>query len=283
MPVPPEPIVRAARRWIELLPTTEPNRLRTLFATYPEFSDLTSTQYETAYSLLESFGVLPLRDNLQHNLRKFLEGILRASNPLWLKDADDLIRNPGEVPQDASSIAAALGLSDIDTFASVKSVSGKVNLAEREALGAAGENELVALLRKSLDGEVEQVSLDSDGFGYDIRVTCPELIARLEVKSTTKINQPRVFISRHEYDVMQADEHWHMILVQLSADLRLVRLSTVSRLWIELSAPVDVTSVGRWESASLRLPKEALIPGVPGLHSVMRGRPELLVGAPSGT
>ncbi|MEU1895572.1 protein NO VEIN domain-containing protein [Streptomyces pristinaespiralis] len=282
MPVPPEPVLRAAVRWLERLPASGTVRVRALFATHSDFSDITPTQYEAAYTWLEATGLLDdLRSSIPGHRRVF-DAAIAHSGASWLPDADLLIRSQDELPDDVLRAASSLGLSSGEAFRQLAAVWGKVDTRERERIGTAGELALVELLAASTSERVEHIAAWSDGFGYDIAVHATRYPGHLEAKSTTRRGRLTVFLSRNEYETMLRDPHWELVAIRLSEDLRPEAIATVPKEWIVRQAPTDQGSRGRWESCRLDVPPDVPVPGIPRIAPVLAaGGSRLLDGTAS--
>ncbi len=284
MLVPPDAVLEAARRWLEHLPASGPVRTHALFRTQSELSDLTPTQYASAYDWLQEVQLIDAQGRvaaLARTAEAIREALLEASvrGALWLKDADVLIREPGELPEDALMAAEALGISPGEAFSVVRRAWGRVDTAERERIGSAGEKALVKLFEKETDVQVRHVAAEADGYGYDISVDTAGVVSHLEVKSTTRRNRLLVYLSRNEYETMLSDPDWVLVAVRLDADLRLVRVETVDLYWVSEAVPRDSGLGGRWGSVRLDIPESALVPGIPKLaeavrHPLLRDRAE---------
>jgi hypothetical protein len=248
--------------------------LRALFASAAEFCDLTPVQYADALSwlrrtgLVDSSGRLTTKALMAPSVQlAVLEAALEHSAALWMANADQLVRAADELPEDALAAGLALGLSELDTFATVQRVWGRVDTAERERVGFAGEVAVFDLLSAAIDGDIRHVAAYADGYGYDIAVDTVSQSAHLEVKATTSRVQLRIFLSRNEYETMLRDPAWFLIAIRLDADLRPMAVASVSRQWIAETAPSDRLAAGRWESCRLFVPPDALTPGIPALAS----------------
>lgn len=280
MPAPPEPVLRAAVRWLEMLPASGTARVRALLTTHSDFSDITPTQYDSAYAWICETG---LADDLQSGeaaSRRVFESAVTQSGAPWLPDADLLVRGPDELPEDALRAAQAMGISEADAYAQIRVVWGKVDTAERSRIGLAGELALVGLLAKSVEGRVDHVAARSDGHGYDIGVTADRSRADLEVKSTTRRARLTVYLSRNEYETMRRDPAWQLVVLRLDQEMEPQAIATVPREWIASQAPSDRSSQGRWESCRLDVPPGVPVPGIPSIASLLVEDPsELLIGA----
>ncbi|MFH8771482.1 DUF3883 domain-containing protein [Streptomyces sp. NPDC017958] len=280
MPVPPDPILRAAVRWLERLPASGAARLRALFTAHSEFSDITPTQYEAAYAWIQDTGLLDdLHSSIPAHRRVFDSAILHSRAP-WFPDAGLLVRTPDELPDDALRAAASLGLSEDEAFGQLCSVWGKVDTQERSRIGAAGELALVELLEASTTAYIGHVAAWSDGFGYDIAVHDAQRTAHLEVKSTTRHGRLTVHLSRNEFETMRRDPDWELVVIRLTLDYELEDVATVPKEWIAAQAPADSSVNGRWESCRLDVPPDVPVPGIACIADALTGEaPAFLKGA----
>ncbi|MFB8048726.1 protein NO VEIN domain-containing protein [Streptomyces rubiginosohelvolus] len=214
----------AARRWLIYLRIADVPRVRTLFTHHPRYADLTPVQY--------------------------------AEGLEWLQRTE--LVSPSGRP--AVNVGEGLSLSGT----AVPHVLWNAKDDERnKATGIAGESCLLALLRQAGMASVEHVSAVSDAFGYDIAATTPlDEHLHLEVKATTDPTRLVVHLSRHESDVMSADPRWVMGAVLVGRDGAALIVATVSRSWLRSAVPHDRSQRGRWESARLTVPPEALKPGL---------------------
>jgi hypothetical protein len=277
MPVPPDPVLRAAVRWLERLPLSSPARCRALFTAHSEFSDITPTQYEAAVNWLHTTGLL---DDLHSSVpaqRRVFTVAVADSGTVWFPDADILIRGPGELPEDALRAAEVLGLDDSEAYAQIAAAWGKVDVAERERIGAAGELALIELLTTAVDARVEHVAAVSDGYGYDIAVHNGQNSIHIEAKTTLRRGRLAVYLSRNEYETMRRDPAWQLVTIRLTSGLEPAAIATVPRAWIAAEVPEDHGSYGRWESCRLDVPTHVPHFGIPALGPVlMADAPTLL-------
>lgn len=269
MPVPPEPVLRAAVRWLEKLPASGVARVRALFTTHSDFSDITPTQYDAAYTWIRETGLLEdSHSGIPVQCRVF-DAAMAHSGVAWFKDADLLVRRPDELPEDALRAAETLGLTEEQAYAQVNAVWGKVDTEERSRIGSAGELALLELLSASAEGRVEHVAAWSDGYGYDIFVDAYQHSAHLEVKTTVRRGRLTVYISRNEYETMLRDPAWELVTVRLTPELKLTAVAAVPKKWIADHVPSDRTVQGRWESCRLDIPPEVPEPGIPSLAPIL--------------
>ncbi|GAB3655763.1 protein NO VEIN domain-containing protein [Glycomyces tarimensis] len=265
MAIPPEPILRAATRWLELLPSSGAARSRAILTSHSDFSDITPTQYETAFDWLEKSGMLRGQLNGADARYSVLERSLLYDAPTWFRDADLLVRGPDELPADAIRAADALGLGFSEAYACVAATWAKVDTAERKRIGDAGELGLAKLIETATTADVDHVAAYSDGLGFDLLVKCRSSQSHIEVKSTTRSNRVTVYLSRHEFETMKRDRDWQLVAVRLGEQLQVLAVGTVPRTWLSRNAPADVGAHGRWESFRLEVPPSELDPGMPSL------------------
>lgn len=266
MRLPPEPVLLAAKRWLEILPTSAGvPRAQALLTTHARYSDLTPTQYATALTWLRDLDLLDSIGSRVPAANQVLGAILEKAAPPWVQDADDLVRSPDELPTDIVSAGEALGLDPSAVYVQLVSSWGKVDTAIRERVGAAGEAALVELLRENSAGGVDHVSTWSDGFGYDIAFSQGSTAAHLEVKSTTRVGRFTAYLSRHEYDVMLRDPCWVLVAVRLTADLGIAGVGCVGSEWIAANVPRDDGLFGHWASVKLEVPADVIANGIPQL------------------
>lgn len=273
MRLPPDPVLLAAKRWLEILPASGGiPRAQALLTTHAQYSDLTPTQYAAALTWVRDLGLLANAGPPIPAANQVLSAIFEKAAPPWVKDADELVRSPDELPSDIVSAGATLGLDASAVYEQLVSSWGKVDTEARERVGAAGEEALVVLLRQTVDGRVDQVSSWSDGFGYDIDVSQREISAHLEVKSTTRLGRFTAYLSRNEYNVMLRDHHWVLVTVRLTDDFEIAGIGSVPSAWIVANVPRDTSSYGSWASCKLEVPSVVIADGIPQLGMDVAGR-----------
>lgn len=266
MRLPPKPVLLAAKRWLETLPSSGGiPRAQALLTTHPQYSDLTPTQYAAALTWLRDVGLLEGASALVPAANQVLIAIFEKAAPPWVRDADELVQSPDELPSDVVAAGEALGMDADAVFGQLVSSWGKVDTATREKVGAAGEAALVTLLRDISGSRVDHVSTWSDGFGYDIAFSKGSVSAHLEVKSTTRRGRFTAYLSRHEYNVMLRDDQWTLVTVRLSNDLTIDGVGTVPNDWIAANVPCDSGPFGSWASCKLEIPVGVLSSGIPAL------------------
>lgn len=266
MRLPPEPVLLAAKRWVEILPASGGvPRALALLTTHTRYSDLTPTQYSTALTWLRDLDLLDSIGSRVPAANQVLGAIFEKAAPPWVQDADDLVRSPDELPTDIISAGEALGLDPSAVYEQLISSWAKVDTAARERVGAAGEAALVGLLREKSDALVEHVSTWSDGFGYDVAFSAETVSGHLEVKSTTRVGRFTAYLSRHEYDVMLRDPDWVLVTVRLTAELDLAGVGSVPSDWVAANVPQDAGTFGAWAAVKLSIPGEVISSGIPHL------------------
>nr|WP_239067639.1 DUF3883 domain-containing protein [Actinomadura bangladeshensis] len=277
--MPPDPVLRAAARWLAKLPANGRARCRALFTTHADYSDISPAQYDEAYRWLDETGLARGLDDTAPVGQQIFRAVLLAGGAPWFPDADLHVREPAELPIDAVRAAAVLGLSDLEAFQEIHAVWGKVDAATRLKVGSAGEAALVRLLTASTTAAVEHVAAHSDGYGYDIAVLAGRHSLHIEAKATTRRNRLTFFLSRREYEVMRYDQSWQLVVVQLTDDLAVSAVGSVDPSWIEAQVPDDQGPLGRWESCRIDVPPEQVADGIPRLSPVLaQGASPLLRG-----
>lgn len=266
MQIPHDSILRGARRWLELLDTGMGiPKARAHLSTHPHFSDLSPAQYAESFSLLDKIGLLDGSKSSLATANRLLAAIFEHSAPAWFRDADILVRSADELPLDARSAGRALGMDSESVYSQLMSSWGKVDTQLRERIGFAGERELVTRLRQHTSAIVDHVSLESDGYGFDVVFQDGVVRGHLEVKSTTRRSRLAVYLSRHEFDVMVADSEWILVAVRLNSDLGLIGVGHVPSDWIRHNVSVDVGPYGNWASCKLEVPETVVQDGLPQL------------------
>jgi Domain of unknown function (DUF3883) len=149
---------------------------------------------------------------------------------------------------------------------------------QRQMIGEIGEEivmfearaELRGMGRSDLARDVRRVSMLSDQLGYDInapRVAGPPRL--LEVKATTSNagrNSVTIHLSRNEADTGAKFPDWALVVCLVdNVDQRLGHIVG----WCAANALKDLLPhdgvVGRWDQASVDIPLERLLLGLPGV------------------
>ena len=273
--LPAENIMRAAARWLGLLRASTLGQASSIIHADATYTDLTQTQYASGLEWLRSIelleddrhGGLGLSPSIKglpdRQLNQLLfERTLERSMPAWLPDADFLVPDPGEVPQDAASLAEVLGLSEQASFLAIRNVHGHIDLAERARVGLAGERALIEFLECQWPGSTTHIAEANDGFGYDVLFRHGKENWHLEVKTTTRRGRLVVFLSRHEHEVSRLDPYWRLVVVGLDDQLRLGAVATVRQNELMGRVPRDTCTDTKWQSISHELAASDLQSGL---------------------
>jgi hypothetical protein len=263
--LPANAVSRAAARWLRILRTSTFIQAWSVIEADSSYTDLTKTQYASALDWLLALDLLvdgqyglelataaKALPQLELN-QLFFERSLERAAPAWLPDSDLLIPDETELPQDAAALAQILDLSDQLALLAVRRAHGRVNLAERSAIGLAGERALVGILEDRWPGSTTHVSQTDDGFGYDIVFNHKKIEWHLEVKTTTRRGRLVVYLSRHEHEVGLSDPSWRLIVVGLDDRLQLRTVATAKFAEIAARAPQDRHNYAKWQSTSHHL------------------------------
>ena len=272
MPIPPEPILRASRRWLAHLNVSGVARTRAILTGAPDYADITPTQYADALAWLKSCHLVDTSNRARiasTNSFALFAASVESGAPPWLADSDDLVTSADDLPTDAIAAAEALGLDNDAAYAGIRHVWGKVDTAQRERIGEAGEAILIEILRRAVAAEITQVSSQSDGFGFDISVDAPSTTLHLEVKASVRVSRQSIYLSRHEFETMRRDDNWELVLISLDRKLEPVGLRSIDRAWVEQSAPLDKALGGRWESVRLDARNAPGAAGIQRLRSLV--------------
>lgn len=270
MPIRPGSILLAAQRWLELLPKHGETRTRATFATVPRYSDLTTTQYETAYEWLRSTGMLEAEPGPVPPNHRVLISAIETSDAVWLPNADEFADDPDLLPDDVAAAAEALGIEQSTAAGYIRSAWGKVDLDLRARIGSAGERALVELLEANPAVSVDHVALWADGLGYDISVRHGLQEGHLEVKSTTRRHRLTLHLSRNEFLVSQRDPAWMLVALRLDPhDFRLRSVARIDSGWLAQQMPADTGDHGSWESCRVDVPTDSIVPGLGPLSPIL--------------
>jgi hypothetical protein len=273
--LPSDAIIKGSLRWIRLLRTSSTlSQAWLIVRTDSRYTDLTQSQYATALELLKNIGIfeeysgssilaeqwqlLPVRQMSQ----LLFEKIIEYDAPAWLPDADILIPDPSELPDDALRLAHALNLHEHQSFGAVRNLQRRVDLAKRKLIGDAGELALLRCLEDNFPGSTIHVASLGDGYGYDIAFEHNQREWHLEVKSTTRRGRMTIYLSRHEYEVSCYDPAWLLIVVGLDSNLQLKAVGTIRAGYLASLAPVDVGMEARWQSVAYDVSGKHLTQGI---------------------
>ena len=168
-------------------------------------------------------------------------------------------------------------------MAAIRQVHGKVDLERRKEVGVLGERLLVELLETQWPGATTHVSEQDDGLGYDVELCIAQITWKLEVKSTTRRNRLRIYLSRNEFSVGSLLQEWRLVVLGLSQNDEIEALATVATPYLLTVAPEDTASFSRWESASFELAPEQLTLGLSFVDpALVCARASLLAGGHAG-
>jgi len=149
-------------------------------------------------------------------------------------------------------------------------IRGRIDHELLASIGLDGEKAVIKELRQGLsvaDGmRIRHISLVDDSAGYDIcspSVVDTSRTRLLEVKTSSRPGADfSFFISRNEVRVASQNENWYMVAVlREPSGYRL--LGYVTYLQFADVVPVNVSPFSHWESASVRIPVNQILPGLP--------------------
>jgi hypothetical protein len=284
--LPAEAVIVAAGRWLDLLGRSPFVQAQAVLRNDSAFTDLSVTQYAAALEWLQALTLviggqegwpnlasdiscLPSGTRVKIALQRGLE----MDDPAWLRDGDLLISEAAELPTDIARASELLGLSDAEALGVVRAAFGKVDTEERARVGALGEQLFVETLERTWPGSTHQVSLSSDGFGYDIAFRPAETEWHLEVKSTTRRGRLAIHVSRNEYEVSTRDRNWKLVVVALGGTEGIAAFGTVVEGVLQTRVPRDLTVRGRWEAARLDLALSDVKGGLPFIETLASESP----------
>lgn len=283
--LPADGILRAAQRWLGLLARSTFAQAAALIRSDPAYADHSQTQYANALEWLLSVGLLvqtpagpapgaaAQRLNARQAGRLVFTTALEEAAPAWLPDSDALVPDAGELPADAAGLAMALGLTDREALLAVRQVHGKIDLAERSRVGAAGELALIDYLELRWPGSTRHVSVTDDGLGYDIEFTRQGTTWHLEVKSTTRRGRLTIHLSRHEHEVAKLDPDWRLVVIGLDGQDKAAAIAIVDTAVLLDRSPRDLYPNARWDSVRHQLSPADLRIGLPFVGSISQETP----------
>lgn len=207
-------------------------------------------------------------------LELLLALIIEAAPPLWLLTASDGERLAMErVPDEVEDALKAVIKDPSRREAFLLARARTVDVEERTALGAAGEEAVVELCREELKelGEeeaacqVRRVSQISDELGFD--VVAPRVdgsLRRLEIKATrSAATVVTVFLTRNEFETGSADPDWRLVVVRAKREGGHVILGHIAAPGLAARIPEDRPEGGHWQVAKVRIPLSDLFVGLP--------------------
>jgi uncharacterized protein DUF3883 len=282
--LPAEAVVRAASRWLVLLEKSSFAEAGAILRANTDYLDLTYTQYSVGLEWLGEVGLIVRGEHgyvvtaeaarlspEERNQLLFMKAVEGSDRP-WLPDADLLIQNVEDLPEEAAELGASLGLSEDSTLVGIRQVHGHIDLELRRVIGGAGERALVAALEHQWPGSTVHVALEHDGYGYDVAFQHPGGRSwHLEVKSTTRQGRLVLHLSRQEHDVGRLDPAWQLLVVGLDSDHELECLATSTGEALFGQAPRDTPAGAKWQSASYELGPADLRSGLDFLDALPSG------------
>lgn len=263
----PRTVVVAAGRWLDLLSKTGFVRAKAIVHNDAAYTDITPTQYATALEWLwrisEIRNLVELaqesgsrRIPLDFSRRMVLQSLIMEVRPSWLSMADQLVVTPDDLPTDVAEWGKSLGMTDEDCLDSVRRASGQLDLQARADFGAAGESALLALLETAWPESTTHISAISDGFGYDIAFRHSRGEWHLEVKSVVAGPHPRIYLSRHEFEVARRDAAWRLVIVSMNRNWSVLSVCVVDNKTLWMRSPRDVATSATWEACKFVLSSE---------------------------
>jgi Holliday junction resolvase len=256
-------ILIGADRWLGLLATSSRAQALQILDASPSYSDLTMSNYTEAYEWIRERGLLAqLDDSIPNSHRVFNAAVHAEIEAGVIPCTADDIPSPGFLPDPMLNAARSLGVSDADAWASVVSIGQKIDLERRSRVGSLGERALLDFL-ETIGCDVYHGSAVSDALGWDVRASCGDAVKHLEVKSTTTLARLRIYLSRHEYEVSCSDSRWALVVVLITNEGELMRVAHLRENHLPGVVPNDIGAHGRWQTCSIDLGSDDLIPGVP--------------------
>jgi hypothetical protein len=272
--LPTDSVLAGSLRWLDLLRRNTLSQAWALIGSDPGYRDLTRSQYFAALEWLQISGLLvETQDGLQvaestRNLTHVdtsltvMARALEVDPPAWLADAEALVLDPADLPQDAGNLATALQLDEADAMNAVRRAQRKVDFEARARIGAIGEIALLGILEQHWPGSTTHVAADDDTAGFDIAVTIHGATSHLEVKTTNRRGRLIIYLSRHEYETSLLDPAWRLVVVGLDDEDQAAAIATARRGTLRGRSPTDMHEATRWASAKYELGQEDLEPGL---------------------
>ena len=149
-------------------------------------------------------------------------------------------------------------------------IRGKIDLELLTTIGLDGEKEVINQLNQDLPQKVaariSHISLKDDSAGFDISSPSTaqhDYVCLLEVKTSSRPGSDfRFFISRNEARVASLNENWRLVAV-LREPTGYRVLGYLSYAHFSNILPVDSSPFAKWDSASIILPIDLIVPGLP--------------------
>lgn len=149
-------------------------------------------------------------------------------------------------------------------------IQGKIDLELLTMIGLEGETEVINQLNlnlpHSVKNRIKHISLTDDTAGFDIlspSTTRTESTCLLEVKTSSKPSAEFCFfISRNEARVASQNDNWRLVAVRREpSGYSILGHLRYSQFFEAL--PQDTSSFARWESASVTIPVDLIVPSLP--------------------
>lgn len=149
-------------------------------------------------------------------------------------------------------------------------IGGKIDLELLATIGLDGEMEVIRQLKHDLsppfDSRINHISLTDDSAGFDISAPSTSQNNRfclLEVKTSSRPGSNfHFFISKNETRVARHNENWSLVAVRrdpsgykILGHFRYAHFSEI--------LPINSSPFAKWESASITLPIDLIVPGLP--------------------
>lgn len=158
----------------------------------------------------------------------------------------------------------------LETIDTKGKIQGKIDLELLATIGFEGEIEVIRQLKASLSpalsGRIKHISLTDDSAGFDIAapsVVQHDYACLLEVKTSSRPGKEfRFFISRNEARIASLNENWRLVAV-LRRDKCYQILGHLTYAHFSSILPNDTSPFAKWESASISLPTDLVVPGLP--------------------
>lgn len=149
-------------------------------------------------------------------------------------------------------------------------IQGKIDQELLATIGLGGEKEVINQLKKTLPPQltsrIKHISLTDDSAGFDI--ASPSTIQNdfgclLEVKTSSRPGRDfRFIISRNEARIASLNENWRLVAVlKYSEGYRIIGHLTYAHFSSIL--PADSSPYAKWDSASVTVPVDLIVPGLP--------------------
>lgn len=212
-----------------------------------------------------------LPDDEVEAARELARAIILDSPPTWLR----VVAARGEIRPELLPAQVERTLDDMFSLeerdAILLAAALKHDEESRRALGAAGEEAVVAACRELLElhshpdlaRSVRRVSLISDALGYDI--AAPDLQGRecrLEVKCYGG-RFPNFYITRNEFEVGLKLPRWNLVLCRSSGDSTPEVIGWMGLGTLRHRMPSDTYTSATWQVARVRIDESELRPGLP--------------------